>query len=80
VILLKRKKISEAEDAALPPTRLDGENEHERDAEPDGQPDGHGDQLQGHLEPGLVRRGAARGLLRCEMQQAAAPEAGRQLK
>lgn len=72
--------ISEAEDAALPPTRLDGEDEHKRDAKPHGQPDRHRNQLQGDLETGQVRRGATGGLLRREMQQAATPEAGWQLK
>ena len=73
---------SEAEDAALPPTRLDGENEDERDAQSDGQPDGHRNQLQGDLESGQVRcrRGAAGDLLGRKMKQATAPEAGRQLK
>ena len=72
----------EAENAALSLTRLDGENEHERDTESDGQPDGDRNELQGDLEPSQVRcrRGAAGGLLRCEMEQPAAPEARWQLK
>jgi hypothetical protein len=78
----KRRFLSEAEDAALALTRLDGENEHERDAESDGEPDRHRNQLQGDLEASQVRcaSGAAGGLLRSEMQQAATPETGRQLK
>jgi hypothetical protein len=74
--------LSEAKDTALALTRLDGENEHERNAEPDGEPDRHRNQLQGDLEAGQVRcaSGAAGGLLRSEMQQATAPETRRQLK
>jgi len=39
------EKDLEAEDAALSLTRLDGENEHERDTESDGQPDGDRNEL-----------------------------------
>jgi len=54
---LKKMNDLEAEDAALSLTRLDGENEHERDTESDGQPDGDRNELQGDLEPSQVRCG-----------------------
>ncbi len=52
-----KKKDLEAKDTARSLARLDGENEHERDTESDGQPDGDRNELQGDLEPSLVRCG-----------------------
>jgi hypothetical protein len=54
---LKKKIDLETEDAALSPTRLDGENEHERNTKSDSQPDGDRNELQGDLEPSQVRCG-----------------------
>ena len=71
---------SETEDATAPPARLDGVHEDERDTEADGEADGHRDELERGLEAGHVGRGHARRLLRREREQAAVPEAGRQLE
>lgn len=55
IYLVGRQMDLEAEDATLSLTRLDGENEHERDAKPDGQPDRDRNELQADLEPGQVQ-------------------------